>query len=127
VRELAVQLEALSLDKAGARHTLPITRDEATGPVVAWYLRDFRDQALVEGLSHPPDTLAAVTLFMEDPPIGETFRGQGFPLHTQWSFPRLQQGEWIRWSQAVSSWLLFSEGEQPTVEREVVLWVGNEP
>lgn len=127
VHELAVQLEALSLDKAGARHTLPVTMDKATGPVVAWYLREFKDQAVVEGLSQPPDTLAAVTLFMEDPPIGETFRGQGFPLRTRWRFPGPQHGEWTQWGQAVSSWLLFTEGDQPTVEREVVLWVGNEP
>jgi len=127
VRELVVQTEALSLDKAGDIHTLPITTDAATGPVVTWYLRAFRDQTVVEGLSDPPDTLAAVTLVMEDPPIGETFRGRGFPLHTRWRFPRPQQGAWARWGQDLAGWLLFTTGDQPTVEREVVLWVGSEP
>ena len=127
IRELVVQMEALSREKAGDAHTLPITTDPATGPVVAWYLRAFRDQTVVEGLSDPPSTLAAVTLVMEDPPIGETFRGQGFPMRTQWLFPQLQQGAWAQWGQELAGWLLFTTGDQPTIDREVVLWVGNEP
>jgi hypothetical protein len=127
VRAMVNRLEALSLEEAGDSHLLPITRDAATGPVVGWYLREFKDQTLVEGLTDPPGTLAAVTLFMEEPPIGETFRGQGFTLRTLWRFPSPQQGAWDKWGQGLAGWLLFTTGEQPIVDQEVVLWVKNEP
>jgi len=70
----------------------------------------------VEDLAAPPETVAAVTLAMQDPPIGETFRGQGFPLHTYWL-------PWGLWGQDLVRWFLFSEGSLPIVDREAVLWV----
>jgi peptidoglycan hydrolase-like protein with peptidoglycan-binding domain len=119
VRELVSQLETLSLDKAGDQHTLPLTVDEATGPVLAWYIREFQDVTTVEGLSAPPDTVAAVTLVLQDPPIGETFRGRGFPLHTHWS-------PWGLGGQSLVRWLLFTDGSLPIVDQEVVLWVASQ-
>jgi uncharacterized protein (TIGR03663 family) len=119
VREVATQLEELSLDKAGDRYTLPVTVDSATGPAMAWYLRDFQEVTMVDGLSTPPDTVAALTLVMQDPPIGETFRGRGFPLETRWA-------PWGLGGQGVVRWLLFTEGPLPVVDKEVVLWVEGE-
>jgi len=116
VRLLVDQLEELSRNQRGDAHTLPITVDAATGPVVDWYLRDFEQQVVVDGLSAPPDTVAAITLAMADPPIGETFRGQGFPLRTHWL-------PWGLWGQDLVRWLLFTEATQPVVDQEVVLWV----
>jgi uncharacterized protein (TIGR03663 family) len=116
VHLLVERLEALSLQKAGDAHTLPFTVDAATGPVVAWYLRDFGQHTVVEGLSAPPDTIAAVTLAAQDLPIGETFRGQGFPLRTHWL-------PWDLWGQGLVRWLLFNEGSLPVVDQEVVLWI----
>ena len=80
VRLFTERLGALSLDKAGDATTLPITVDAATGPVVGWYLRDFGQQLVVEDLFTQPGTVAAVSLAAQDLPIGETFRGQSFPL-----------------------------------------------
>ena len=120
VRLLVDRLEALSLDKSGDAHTLPFTVDTATGPVVAWYLREFQKQTPVDALSSPPETLAAVTLATQDLPIGETFRGQGFPLRTHWL-------PWGLWGRDLVRWLLFTEGSQPVVDQEVVLWVLSEP
>jgi hypothetical protein len=71
---------------------------------------------VVEGLSGQPDTVAAVTLAAQDLPIGETFRGQGFPLHTYWS-------PWALRGQALVRWLLFNQASLPVVDQEVVLWV----
>jgi uncharacterized protein (TIGR03663 family) len=116
IRLLVGQLEKLSRNQDGDAHTLPITVDTATGPVVDWYLRDFEDQLVVEGLSAPPDTVAAITLAMADPPIGETFRGQSFPLHKYWL-------PWGLWGQDLVRWLLFTEGTLPIVDQEIVLWV----
>jgi uncharacterized protein (TIGR03663 family) len=116
VRLLVDQLEELSRNQQGDAHTLPITVDTTTGPVVAWYLRDFEKQVMVEGLSDPPDTMAAITLAMADPRIGESFRGQGFPLRKYWL-------PWGLWGQDLIRWLLFTEAAQPVVDHEVVLWV----
>jgi uncharacterized protein (TIGR03663 family) len=119
VREVVKQLETLSMDQSGDRYTLPITVDRATGPAMAWYLRDFQNVTMVDSLSTPPDTVAALTLVMQDPPIGETFRGRGFPLETEWS-------PWGLGGQGLVRWLLFTEGPLPVVDREVVLWVASQ-
>jgi uncharacterized protein (TIGR03663 family) len=119
VRELVRQLEVLSLDKAGDRHTLPLTVDAATGTATAWYLREFDQVTMVEDLATPPDTVAAVTLVMESPPIGDTFRGRGFPLRIRWAPGGLG-------GQGLVKWLLFTDGPLPIVDQEVVLWVANQ-
>lgn len=119
VRLLVDRLEALSLAQSGDVRTLPVTVDAATGPVVAWYLREFNRQIVADVLSTPPDTVAAVTLARQDLPIGETFRGQGFPLHLRWSPWGLSGPQMVRW-------LLCMEIEPPAVDQEVVLWVKSE-
>ncbi|MEJ2736375.1 MAG: TIGR03663 family protein [Anaerolineae bacterium] len=120
VRLFVDRLEALSLEKSGDAHTLQFTVDTATGPVVAWYLRDFGQQSTTDGLSAPPETVAAVTLAAQDLPIGETFRGQGFALRTHWL-------PWGLWGRDLVRWLLFTEGSLPIVDQEVVLWVVSSP
>jgi hypothetical protein len=120
VRELVDHLEALSLQESGDAHTLAFTVDAATGPVVAWYLREFKGQSLVESLSSPPETVAAVTLAAQDLPIGELFRGQAYPLRTHWL-------PWGLWGRGLVRWLLFNEASLPVVDEEVVLWVASQP
>jgi uncharacterized protein (TIGR03663 family) len=110
------RLEALSLQESGDAHTLSFTVDDATGPVVAWYLREFGKQSTVEGLSAAPQTTAAVTLAAQNLPIGETFRGQGFPLRAYWQ-------PWGLRGQGLVRWLLFTKASEPVVDQEVVLWV----
>jgi uncharacterized protein (TIGR03663 family) len=116
IRLFVGQLEELSRNRAGDAHTLEVTVDAATGPVVTWYLRDFEHLAVVEGLSAPPDTAAAVTLAATDLPIGEAFRGQGYPLRRHWL-------PWGLWGQDLVRWLLFGQGTLPIVDQELVLWV----
>jgi uncharacterized protein (TIGR03663 family) len=113
---LVDQLEELSRDRSGDPHTLDVTVDAATGPVVAWYLRGFEHLDVVEGFSQPPDSEAAVTLARADLPIGEAFRGQGYPLRWHWL-------PWGLWGQDLLRWLLFGEGSLPIIDQEVVLWV----
>ena len=123
VRLFVDRLEALSLEKSGDAHTLPFTVDAETGPVVAWYLRDFYRQTVVEGLSGPPDTDVAVTLARQDLPIGESYRGRGFPLRAHWL-------PWGLGGQKLVRWLLFNEsgtpGRLPVVDQEIVLWVAGQ-
>jgi uncharacterized protein (TIGR03663 family) len=120
VRLFADRLGALSLDKVGDATTLPITVDAGTGPVVGWYLRDFGQQSVVEDLFTQPGTVAAVSLAAQDLPIGETFRGQSFPLRKHWL-------PWGLGGKALVRWLLFTEVSLPAVDQEVVLWVMSEP
>ena len=120
VHRFVERLGALSLDKSGDATTLPITVDTATGPVVEWYLRDFGQQLVVEELFTQPGTVAAVSLAAQDLPIGETFRGQGFPLRTHWL-------PWGLDGKALIRWLLLDEASLPVVDQEVVLWVASEP
>jgi hypothetical protein len=120
VHRFVDRLGALSLDESGDATTLPITVDAATGPVVEWYLRDFGQQLVVEELFTQPGTIAAVSLAAQDLPIGETFRGQGFPLRTHWL-------PWGLDGKALILWLLFDEASQPVVDQKVVLWVMSEP
>ena len=86
------RLEALSREKAGDAHTLPITIDQPRARWLPGIYASSRTRRWLRVCPILQDTLAAVTLVMENPPIGETFRGQGFPLRTQWLFPQLQQG-----------------------------------
>ena len=120
VRLFAEHLGALSMELAGDATTLPVTIDASTGPVVAWTLRDFEQQSVVEELYAEPSTLAAVSLAAQDLPIGETFRGQGFVLRERWL-------PWGLGAKDVIRWLLFTEVSSPVVEQEVVLWVMGEP
>jgi hypothetical protein len=120
VRALVEHLEKLSLEKAGDAHTLPITVDAATGPVVVWYLRDFDGQFVVEGVSEPPYTVAAVTLALQDPPMGQTYRGTRYPLEHHWL-------PWGLRGQSFVSWLLFTTDGPPVVDKELVLWVASRP
>ena len=118
VRYLVNDLETLSQTRANDTHTLPVTVEAQTGPVVAWYLRDFKKQTAVDSLASqpaPPDTPAAVTLAAQDLPIGETFSGQSFPLRTHWQPWGLNGRQWLRW-------FLFAEAPPPVVDREAVLW-----
>ncbi len=118
VRLLVDQLEELSRNRSGDVHTLEVTADAATGPVLAWYLREFVHLNLVEGLSQPPDSGAAVTLAQADLPIGEAFRGQGYPLRWHWL-------PWGLGGQDLVRWLLFGEASLPVIDQEVVLWVSD--
>jgi uncharacterized protein (TIGR03663 family) len=119
VRTFVAHLEELSRDRSGDAHTLPLTVEAGTGPVVAWYLRAFGRQAVVEELAGPPETLAAVTLARGDLPIGETYRGQGYELRSHWL-------PWGLWGADLVQWLLFTEGSRPVVDQEVVLWIASE-
>ena len=122
VRYLVTELETLSETRLNDIHALPVTVEAQTGPVVAWYLRNFRKQTTVDSLANqpaPPDTPAAVTLAAQELPIGETFRGQSFPLHAYWQPWGLDGRQWLRW-------FLFVEAPQPVVDREAVLWAATQ-
>lgn len=120
VHQFVESVRALSLDSSGDATTLPLTVDAGAGPVVGWYLRDFGQKLVVEDLVTQPGTTAAVSLAAQDLPIGEIFRGQGFPLRTHWA-------PWGLGGKDLVRWLLFDEASEPVVDQEVVLWVVSEP
>lgn len=118
VRRLAHEVETLSQTRTGDAYALPVVVESDTGPVVAWYLRAFTHQEVVDSLAGAvsgEELQAAVTLAAQDLPLGESFRGQGFPLRTAWQ-------PWDLGAQAFIRWLMFAETLPPAVERQVVLW-----
>jgi uncharacterized protein (TIGR03663 family) len=118
VRTFAAQVERLSWEKVGGYYQLPMTVDRATGPVVAWVLRDMQQLAWVDGVGHVPPTQAVVTLAEPLPPIGETFRGTGFRLAIRWQPWGLGNTDLVRW-------VLYRDGSWPKTSTQVVLWVEN--
>ncbi|MGD8397677.1 MAG: glycosyltransferase family 39 protein [Anaerolineae bacterium] len=122
VRLLVEHLEALSLERAGDRHVLPVTVQADAGPVVAWYLRHFDAAEQAEGMTTALPTLAAVTVHSPgsgqgDPAWGEAFRGQSYLLRTHWM-------PWGLGGQGFMRWMLFTDAGQPVVDQEAILWVG---
>lgn len=115
VRVLAEHLEALSLDRAGDRYTLPVTVDPDLGPVVDWYLRRFRSAPESGEPAAAMTTAAAVTLGGDNPP-GEEYSGRSYVLTSHWS-------PWGLWGQDLVRWLLYTKDSRPVVDREAVLWV----
>jgi hypothetical protein len=94
-------------------------------PVLAWYLRDFRNAEY--GATVPPGTRATViiTPASDGPPPGEGYFGADFGLrHTGARFPdgtpQTRLGDVFRW------WLFHDTNQSVTTE-QVILWVQNEP
>jgi uncharacterized protein (TIGR03663 family) len=116
VRTFAAQVERLSWEKTGGYYQLPMTVDQATGPVVAWVLRDMQQLAWVDGVGYVPPTQAVATLAEPLPPIGETFSGTGFPLALRWQ-------PWGLGNTSLVRWILYRDGSWPKTSTQVVLWV----
>ncbi len=117
VRTLVSTLERVSSARETDQHIIAVTVEESTGPVVAWYLRDFAHVQYVSGSSQPFVTPVFITPASEtEPPASGGYAGQAFDLETAWQSESLWGAEWLRW-------LLFREFPQPLSSDKVVLWV----
>jgi len=117
VRDLVTTLERISSHQDGDPHTIAVTVEEATGPVLAWHLRDFRNVRFVEKLSPAIETPVVITLAEEkEPTLGGSYVGQDFTVQATWNPQGLTRTERLRW-------LLYREAPTPVNSRKVVLWV----
>ena len=117
-RDLPAVLEQASMQRLGAVEIIPITVDESAGPVVRWYLRDFKYQTWLPAAPGPETATEAVITPWKPylPDLGAAYFGQDFAVRTTWQ-PR--NFAWADWA----DWLLFRDSsEQPQQER-VVLWL----
>ena len=117
VVDLVTTLERVSNHQDGDPRTIAITVEEATGPVLAWHLRDFKNTRFVEQLSPFIETPVVITpAEEEEPTLGGSYVGQRFALQATWNPQGLTRTELVRW-------LLYREAPTPLKSRDVVLWV----
>ena len=117
VVDLATTLERVSSHQEGDPHTIAITVEEATGPILAWHLRNFGNTRFVEQLSSSIETPVVITPAKEEEPtLGGSYVGQSFALQATWNPQGLTRTERVRW-------LLYREAPTPVKSRDVVLWV----
>ncbi|MDH4138841.1 MAG: TIGR03663 family protein, partial [Anaerolineae bacterium] len=110
-------LERVSSHQEGDPHTIAVTVEEATGPVLAWHLREFKNTRFVEQLSPSVETPVVITpAEEEEPTLGGSYVGQRFALQATWNPQGLTRTERVRW-------LLYREAPTPVESRDVVLWV----
>lgn len=117
VVDLVTTLERVSSHQEGDPHTIAITVEEATGPVLAWHLRDFGNARFVEQSSPSIETPVVITpAEEEEPTLGGSYVGQRFALQATWNPQGLTWPERVRW-------LLYRGAPTPVKSRDVVLWV----
>jgi uncharacterized protein (TIGR03663 family) len=115
--DLVTTLERVSSHQEGDPHVIAVTVEEATGPILAWQLRDFTNTRFVEQLSASIETPVVITLAEEEEPtLGGSYVGQDFALQVTWNPQGLTRTERVRW-------LLYREAPTPVKSRDVVLWV----
>jgi uncharacterized protein (TIGR03663 family) len=117
VVDLVTTLERVSSHHEGDPHVIAVTVEEATGPVLAWHLQDFRNARFVEQLSPSIEAPVVITPAGEEKPtLGGSYVGQSFALQATWNPQGLTWTEFVRW-------LLYREAPTPVKSRDVVLWV----
>ncbi|MFB0546711.1 MAG: hypothetical protein ACETWB_07360, partial [Anaerolineae bacterium] len=119
VLNLLKTLERFSSEREGDKHVVAITVDEATGPVLAWYLRDFRNAHFVTDPGSSTDTAAVITLARDTAPaLAEGYGGQDFLLRSSWRLEGLSGADLARW-------FLYRQATTPVQTNKVILWVKN--
>jgi uncharacterized protein (TIGR03663 family) len=118
VRDLPALLEQASMQRLGATEIIPITVDEDVGPVVRWYLRDFRHQTWLPNADGPGVmTEAVVTPWKPyEPELGAAYFGGDFVVRTTWQ-PRDLSGP------DRAGWFLYRRSPDRPQEERVVLWL----
>lgn len=118
VRDLPALLEQVSMQRLGASEVIPITADRAVGPVVRWYLRDFRHQTwIATAVGSEVATEAVITPWKPySPELGASYFGGDFVVRTTWRPRNLTTADWV-------NWLLFRRSPDRPQKDRVVLWL----
>lgn len=116
VRDLLETLERASLSEAGQPGAVEVTMDQAVGPVLRWYLRDWPVLRVVDHLD--PSVMSPVVLSPAEgePVVGEEYSGQDFIVQQTWRPGDMSFGETLRW-------IMFRRVASRPEARRVVLWV----
>jgi uncharacterized protein (TIGR03663 family) len=100
--------------------TIAITVHQGTGPVLAWYLRDFENVQFVDQLSSSVDTPVVIAPAEEqEPTLGANYSGQDFALTSSWEPLGLSGSD-------LMEWLFYRQARTPVQTDNVILWVKQE-
>ena len=115
---LPALLEQASMQRLGATEIIPITADESVGPVVRWYLRDFRYQTWLPTAPGPEVTTEAVVTPQKPyvPDLGAAYFGQDFAVRTTWQPHNMTWADWAKW-------LIYRTPPDRPQQDRVVLWL----
>lgn len=117
VRNLVQAIEDFSNQREHQRHSVDITVAGGEDPLLAWYLREFRDLSFASGSPWPPARVI-ITPFEERPSLPD-YRGARFRLQSAWRAGDLPAHD-------LANWYLSRESLSPPTHREVVMWVAPE-
>ena len=118
VRDAMDVLDRVSLHQSGNLVSTPITVDNAVGPVWRWYLRDWEQVHLVEGLTADVGTPLVLSAAEGDlPALGERYVGQDFIAQAWWQPEQLGGNEQLWW------WLYRKSTAQPQPTQSVIVWL----
>jgi 4-amino-4-deoxy-L-arabinose transferase-like glycosyltransferase len=136
VRLLVETLSRIASERIGSAHAIDLTV-RSDDPVLAWILRDFREQTNAGEAQPNAFAPAVVTPYVEGTlPLGEDYVGQVFPLRRSWEWDT----QACRWypiqvgSEQVSQldcsalvdWIVYRKGRERSSDEQVVLWVKKE-
>ncbi len=117
VRNLEKAVEDLSNQREHQSQTVRITVASEEDPLLAWYLRSFRNLQFVPGAISSP-TSVVITPLVEAQSLPE-YRGARFRLQSSWQPASLSGHDLV-------NWFLFRESLQSPVHRDVMMWIAPE-
>jgi uncharacterized protein (TIGR03663 family) len=116
VRDALKTLVRTSNHQAGDAHAIDITVEEATGPILRWYLRDFTNANFVSDVGPAPTSQVLVTTDRRELGTEGPYAGEGFTLRTSWVPQELD-------AVTVMHWLFFRQPNRQPQEEKFVLWL----
>ncbi|MCR4405349.1 MAG: TIGR03663 family protein [Anaerolineae bacterium] len=116
LRDLLDTLERASLFETGDPRGVEITADQAVGPVLLWYLRDWPAARVVDHLDPSVVSPVVLSLAESEPVVGEKYSGQDFIIQETWRLGNVPASAKLRW-------VMFRYATSPPEARRVVLWV----
>lgn len=133
VRLLKESLTRISAARRDGAHGIDLTVF-SDDPVLSWELREFIEAQFADAAEGPAATSAVVGPKTSlNPPLGEGYVGQSFPLRRRWGPDSLA----CRWNDvqigfdqvrqldcsALIKWLIFRRSPDNPIEERVVLWL----
>jgi hypothetical protein len=120
VRDLVRDIAKLSADKTTDVTTLALVVQSPPDSVLAWYLRDLRNERFVSSVDASSAPAALVTTGTEPPALAGSYAGERFALQREWRIEGKSP-------QDILKWLVFRQADLPTPTQQAVLWVRQEP
>jgi uncharacterized protein (TIGR03663 family) len=117
VRRIPETIATFSNERLRRRDAVSVGYQADLGPVIAWYLREFKDVRAISGAGEPGLPAVVLLPFSEEsPPLGEEYIGQRFRLWRRWHRAELRGSQRMRW-------LLYRDVTSGYTNGDVILYV----